>query len=202
MGSESGPSELDERVRALCTAGDHAGAATLLLRTLGGDVLRVVHARFHDETVSGEVFSRFAEDMWRGIASFSFRCSVRAWLFTLARNAGNRYLARELRRERKGLPLSAAGPLAGELERVRTATLAHLRTSNRTRVAELRAQLGEDEQLLLTLRVDRELDWREIAVVMLGDPDASASDVTREAARLRKRFQLVKDKLRRLLHGA
>ena len=197
--SQTRPSELDQRVQALCTVADHRAAATLLIGALGGDVMRVLHARFRDETVTGEVFSRFAEDMWSGLPSFAFRCSVRAWLFMLARNAGNRYLAREVRRERRQVPLSAAGPLAGELERVRTATLAHLRTSNRTRVAELRAQLSEEEQLLLTLRVDRELEWREIAVVMLGEPEASDDDLTREAARLRKRFQIVKEKLRRLL---
>ena len=201
MVSETGQSELDHRVRVLCEAGDYHAAATLMLGTLGGDVMRVLHARFHDETVTGEVFSRFAEDLWSGLTGFAFRCSVRAWVFMLARNAGNRYLARELRRERRGVPLSDAGPLAGELERVRTATLAYLRTENRTRVAELRAQLSEEDQLIVTLRIDRELDFREIAVVTLGEADASAEAVTREAARLRKRIQIVKERLRRLLRG-
>jgi RNA polymerase sigma-70 factor (ECF subfamily) len=49
------------------------------------------------------------------------------------------------------------------------------------------------------LRVDRQLDWREIAVVMDATKSGLAEDdVTREAARLRKRFQLVKDRLRSL----
>ncbi len=197
--TESGASELDVRVRALCEAGDLRGAATAVLQGLGGDVLRVLMARFRDEQTSGEVFSRFAEDLWVALPSFQFRCSVRAWVFTLARNAGNRYLARDLKKERLGVPLSQA-PLAGELERVRTATQAHLRTENKDRVSELRAQLSEEDQLIVTLRIDRQLDFREIALVTLGDVDASAEQVARETARVRKRVQLVKDKLRRMLN--
>jgi RNA polymerase sigma-70 factor (ECF subfamily) len=196
--TDSGLSELDPRVRALCAAGDLRAAATAIFATLASDVLRVLMARFRDEQVTGEVFSRFAEDLWVALPSFQFRCSVRAWVFTLARNAGNRYLAREVKKERRAVPLSDA-PLAGELERVRTATLAHLRTENRDRVSKLRAQLSEEDQLVLTLRIDRGLDFREIALVTLGDVDASQEQVAREAARLRKRLQLVKEKLRRLL---
>jgi RNA polymerase sigma-70 factor (ECF subfamily) len=196
--TESGPSQLDQRVRALCEGGDFRAAATEILNDLGGDVLRVLLARFHDDEVSGEVFSRFAENLWVALPSFAFRCSVRAWVFTLARNAGNRYLAREVKKDRLGVPLSQA-PLAGDLERLRTATLAHLRTENRDRVAELRAELSEEDQLVLTLRIDRGLDFREIALVTLGDIDTEQEQVTREAARLRKRVQLVKEKLRRML---
>jgi RNA polymerase sigma-70 factor (ECF subfamily) len=196
--TDSGLSELDPRVRALCEAGDLRAAATAIFAILASDVLRVLMARFRDEQVTGEVFSRFAEDLWVALPSFQFRCSVRAWVFTLARNAGNRYLAREVKKERRAVPLSDA-PLAGELERVRTATLAHLRTENKDRVSELRAQLSEEDQLVLTLRIDRGLDFREIALVTLGDVDASQEQVAREAARLRKRLQLVKEKLRRLL---
>jgi RNA polymerase sigma-70 factor (ECF subfamily) len=130
---------------------------------------------------------------------FQFRCSVRAWVFTLARNAGSRYLEREVKKQRAQLPLSGVPELAAPLQSLRTRTLAHLRTENRERVAQIRAQLSEVDQLLLTLRVDRELSFREIALVMLEDVDAADGTVTREEARLRKRFQLVKDKLRRLL---
>jgi RNA polymerase sigma-70 factor (ECF subfamily) len=55
--------------------------------------------------------------------------------------------------------------------------------------------------MLLVLRVDRRLDWNELARV-LGEAghDACVDPVSlaRESARLRKRFQLVKNKLREL----
>lgn len=191
--------ELDERVRALCTQGDLHAAASLMLAQLGPDVLRVIHARFRDAEVSGEVFARFAEALWRSLPQFEFRCSVRAYVFTLAKNTGSRFLARELRRERRALPLSAAGPLAAQVSALRTETRRHLRTASKDRVAKLRAALSDEDQLLLTLRIDRGLEFREIAVVVLEDPNAAEPEIKREAARLRKRLQLVKEKLKHLM---
>jgi hypothetical protein len=65
---------------------------------------------------------------------------------------------------------------------------------------ELREQLPLEDQTLLILRVDRQLPWRELALVM-HDGDAPAPEADQleiVAARLRKRFQAVKDKLRKL----
>lgn len=47
----------------------------------------------------------------------------------------------------------------------------------------------------VVLRVDRGLAWEELARVMLDDPAATSEALKRESARLRKRFQLVKEKL-------
>jgi RNA polymerase sigma-70 factor (ECF subfamily) len=50
--------------------------------------------------------------------------------------------------------------------------------------------------MLLVLRVDRGLAWEDIALTFLDDPEAaSEEDKKREAARLRKRFQIVKKRL-------
>ena len=70
------------------------------------------------------------------------------------------------------------------------------------RLASLRAELSETDQLLLMLRVDRELDFLEIALVFLGDEQASEAELKRETARLRKRFQLVKARLKRRWSGS
>jgi RNA polymerase sigma-70 factor (ECF subfamily) len=61
------------------------------------------------------------------------------------------------------------------------------------KVALLRERLSKEEQELLTLRVDRGLDWREVAEA-LGSAEA---DLGTAVARHRKRFQLVKAKLAR-----
>jgi RNA polymerase sigma-70 factor (ECF subfamily) len=56
--------------------------------------------------------------------------------------------------------------------------------------------------MLLVLRVDRNLEWNDLARVLAEGDDGTApladADVTREAARLRKRFQLLKEKLREM----
>jgi RNA polymerase sigma-70 factor (ECF subfamily) len=189
--------ELDLAVEAHCAAADHRAAATAILEALGAHVVRVIHARFHDDQSTAEVFSLFAEDLWLGLAKFRFECSVRAWVFLLARNAGNRYLARDLRKRRAQVPLSQAPELAAHAARIRTQTLLNLSTPREQRLNRLRSELSVDDQELLTLRVDRELDFAEIALVTLGDAQARAEEVTRESARLRKRFQLLKDRLRK-----
>ena len=64
----------------------------------------------------------------------------------------------------------------------------------------LRASLDVEDQELLMLRVDRSLPWDALVVVLRGEDEAplSADEQKRQTARLRKRFQLLKDKLREL----
>jgi RNA polymerase sigma-70 factor (ECF subfamily) len=63
--------------------------------------------------------------------------------------------------------------------------------------AEIRRSLDDDDQTLLVLRVDRDLAWRDIAIVLLGE-DAATEEVTKKAATLRKQFERVKERLRTL----
>ncbi|MGH7269838.1 MAG: hypothetical protein ACREJ3_05350, partial [Polyangiaceae bacterium] len=52
---------------------------------------------------------------------------------------------------------------------------------------------------LILLRVNRRLDWKEIARVMAHEGEAVSDGVlAREAARLRKRYQVAKDTLRKM----
>ena len=83
---------------------------------------------------------------------------------------------------------------------VRTATLSALRTENRSALERLRDELPEEDRALLILRIDRQLEWREIAIVLTATSKRieDAQVLTREAARLRKRFQLVVERLRAL----
>ena len=50
--------------------------------------------------------------------------------------------------------------------------------------------------MILVLRLDRGLSWNEVALVTLGEEGASAEALRRESARLRKRFQDLKEELR------
>lgn len=87
------------------------------------------------------------------------------------------------------------------VQALRTATLAYLRTEKRTRLHALRDGLPEEDRMLLVLRVNRAIRWLDLARVFAAKRAGTAleaSDLTREAARLRKRFQLVKERLRAL----
>lgn len=50
---------------------------------------------------------------------------------------------------------------------------------------------------MFVLRIDRKLPWHDLAHVFLEEASHSAERLKQEAARLRKRFHLVKDRLRR-----
>lgn len=193
------PDELDTKVRDLCERGELQAAASLVLSALGPDVLRLLYARFRDQERSAEVFSRFAEALWLALPKFEFRCTVRAFVFALAKHSGSRYLERELKRERRGVPLAEDHPLLAHVEGVRTRTAPHLRTEVKQRLSQLRQSLSHEDQLLLTLRVDRRLEFQEIALILLEDPAAPEELQKREAARLRKRLQLLKERLKRQL---
>ncbi len=190
---------LEHRIRALCEAGDKKRAATLLLEGYGREVFGFLIARLRDRDAASDVFSQFAEDLWRGLEGFRWQCTARVWSYTLARHAASRYIDDVRRRRGRNVPLSRAGPLSEIAEKIRTGTRAGARTETRSRIAQLRESLPVDDQTLLILRVNRKLGWKEIALVMLGDSEAPEDEaIEKESVRLRKRYQLAKDKLRQM----
>jgi RNA polymerase sigma-70 factor (ECF subfamily) len=190
---------LEQRIRALCETGDKKRAATLLLEGYGREVFGFLVARLRDREAASDVFSQFTEDLWRGLEGFRWQCSARVWSYTLARHAASRYIDDVRRRRGRNVPLSRAGPLSEIAERIRTGTRAGAQTEARSRIAQLRESLPVDDQTLLILRVNRKLGWREIAQIMLRDGESpNDEELAKEAARLRKRYQLAKDKLRQM----
>jgi RNA polymerase sigma-70 factor (ECF subfamily) len=186
----------ESAIRDACQAADFTQATTRALRLYGGDVLGYLVTFFRDHDTAGDAFSIFSEQLWETLPSFEWRCSVRTWCYRLARNAAIDVKRADGRRHTVGL--SAAPEVALLAAKTRTETLSALRTAKRTALESLRDELSEEDRTMLVLRVDRHLDWREIAVVMEGGIGDSDDALTREAARLRKRFQLVKDRLRAL----
>jgi RNA polymerase sigma-70 factor (ECF subfamily) len=79
--------------------------------------------------------------------------------------------------------------------RQRSTTGHHLRTEAKQRVRAMREQLDPDDQMLLLLRVDKGMCFRELALVM-DDERLQHDRVDAEAARLRKRFERIKTELR------
>lgn len=202
MGSAVRP-DVEDEARARAEKGDWDGAATAALRGYGQEILEVLVAMHRDEVDASEVWSLFAEGVWRGLPRFAWESTLRTWLYAVAKRCSLRYRRDERRRDARQAPLpegSQASILAADLKS-RTASI--LATTNRSRIAALRDSLPPADRLLLVLRVDRELAWQDLARVMHetegdGDGPLDDADVTREAARLRKRFQLVKERLHEL----
>jgi RNA polymerase sigma-70 factor (ECF subfamily) len=78
---------------------------------------------------------------------------------------------------------------------VRSETLSFLRSEKQTALQKLRDELPEDERMLLILRVDRRMDWNQIARVLTDETEGDA--LASAAARLRKRFQLLGARLKK-----
>jgi RNA polymerase sigma-70 factor (ECF subfamily) len=184
--------ELEEQMRSLRAAGDLAGVAEKAVQGYGPEVLGFLVTLLRDEDDASEVFSQACEDLWAGLARFEGRSSLRTWFYTLARHAASRLRRSPQRRPGRRVALTEISEVA---EQVRSLTLPHLRTEVKDRFAAIRDALSEDDRALLVLRVDRDMSWRDIAAVFSPD-DGSQEELTRVTARLRKRFQLVKDDIR------
>lgn len=179
---------MEREVRRLAEVGDRAGAATRAIEGYGPEVLGYLCATLGDRALADDAFADVAEALWRALPGFAWRSSVRTLVYALARNVRVDLVRRERVRRRRAAPLSEAAEVA---ERVRTRTATMARTEAREGVARLREELAPDDRELLVLRVDRAMAWAEIAAILAPDDDPA-----RAAARLRKRFQLVKDEIR------
>jgi RNA polymerase sigma-70 factor (ECF subfamily) len=165
-------------------------AVTLALRGYGPQILGYLSVMLGNGDAAGDAFGQFAERLWRGLPGFRRASSLRTWAYRIAWNCAQDALRDPFRRRARTL---------GSSERSRRAapgsSLPHWqRTPAKLRLAELRQKLRPCEQTLLVLRLDRGLSWREVAAVLAEEGRAPPSE-----AALRKRFEALKDKLRRLL---
>jgi len=193
---------LETEVQHACLRGDFTAAVTLLLENVGPKVLAFLLQRLGNESDAREVFSMFSEDLWRALPRFEWRCTVRGFSFALARCAAIRYRKQAHQRRERRLPLSEVS-LSNLVESVRERTLAHLRTEVKSQMREIFQQLPEDDRALLSLRIDQNLGFRELALTLEYSGEMpSDEELTRAAARVRKRFQLLKQRVRHMAQAA
>lgn len=188
--------EFDERVHARIAEGALAEAATLTLREYGAEIFGFL-AGIVGERDADEVLSAFSERLWRALEDFEGRCSVRTWCYVLARHELGRFRRGQRRHANRRVPISQ---YKEALEAVRTVSRSTFATANRQKLARLREDLPDDDRTLLILRIDRNLAWDDIALAFSDAPEAMTADEKKKvAARLRKRFQLIKQRLKQQL---
>lgn len=176
--------ELEARILANLDAGDVDGAATLAVRGYGPEIFGYLAGVLRNDAHAADAFSIFSENVWHGLSTFERKASLRTWAYKVAFGAAMRIVRDPERRRAVPLTSTQASRVAAE---VRSETAAHLRTETKSAIRDLRAALTQEEQTLLILRVDRDLEWREVAIVLEA-----------EEATLRKRFERVKEKLKKL----
>lgn len=185
---------LERDVRADCARGAFAEATHRTIAGLGPEIHMFVYGVLRDAHEADEVFSLWSERVLLGLPTFEWGSSLRTWAYAIARNLASNH-RRGLRR-RRVLPGADSAVIEQLEQEVRSATRPYLRTESKDTLARIRATLPPDDRALLVLRVDRELDWNAIAEVMHDGPSPlDAAGRTREAQRLRKRFQLLKERL-------
>ena len=192
------PVALENELRAHCEAGRLHDAASLLVRSYGSELFGfLMTAHSGDESEASEVFSQLTAALWRGLPGFAWNSSARTWAYAIAHKLTLKR-RRDAARHRRRVADVRPSSLERIAERVRTETASFLRTEKRTRLQALRDSLSEEDRLLLLLRVDRGLSWNEVARVLSDDEALDEPGLAKEAARHRKRYQLVKDRLREM----
>lgn len=189
----------ERAIRAEIDVGDFTKAATKALEVYGQELLGFLITRLRSAHDGEEAYALFTEDFWKGLPKFAFHCTARGWMYTLACHAANRYTTSPERKRARQQARASEAPLSDLVQSARSETEAHRRTDVKNRVRALRELLTDDDQLLLLLYVDRRLPWREIALMVHPEIDARDNEeLTRLAARLRKRFERVKTELKTL----
>lgn len=187
---------IDEEVRALLAAGRHREALTRTLEAYGRELMGFIVPFFKAKHDAEDVFAILSERLWDSFLSSSFRwhCSLRTWTYVIARNETARFRTGERRRGAGRVPLSEIADIIAIA--TTKARVADTSSERREKFARLRAELTPDEQALLTLRVDRELSWDDVALAFMADSGACDEEARkREAARLRKRYELIRKRL-------
>jgi RNA polymerase sigma-70 factor (ECF subfamily) len=169
-------------------AGDLEGAASSIVRAYGPQLLGYLRAILPAEAAE-EAFAVFCEFLWVGLPAFRREAAALTWTYHLAWGAARRVLEDPYRRRAEVLTSGVASALVAQ---ARTTTAAHLKAETAKQLEALRAELDLEEQTLLVLRIDRDLSWSEIARAMDDDESAAVQ------ARLRKRYERLVEKIRRL----
>jgi len=173
------------RVQQLVDAGDVSAGATEALRALGPEILRFLRSVLRDEEDAADAFSHFAENLWKGLPSFRGHSSLRTWAFRVAWNSAMNLRTDAWHRRGRRFATGEASQLA---EEIRTKTAVRVERQ-RDELEKLRQSLSPEDQSLLTLRLDREFSWEEIAEIL------STSGAPVQALTLMKRFERLKKRL-------
>jgi len=186
------PDPREVELQALVASGQLERATEATLRAYGPELIGWLCSILPGEAEAHDAFSWMAEQLWRSLPRYAARCSLRTWCYMLARSGASRVRGRAHRAHEE--LVSHIPSLAHAVTHVwNTTQRADVQRQNI--YAELRASLDADDETLLVLRVDRDLAWRDIAQVLLGE-DASDDDLIRRAAALRKQFERIKLQLR------
>jgi RNA polymerase sigma-70 factor (ECF subfamily) len=166
---------------------DLSGTMVSLVRAYGAELRAFLYTVLGDDDAADEVCAQAWENVWRALPRLAEPPS-RGFAYKVAWNAALDFRKNAYRRRVRRLQTSEISHIAEEIKSSLSERLARS-----DRIERLRAALEPDEQALLTLRLDRELSWREIADILSTDEQPLGD------ALIRKRYERLKHKLRLLI---
>jgi RNA polymerase sigma-70 factor (ECF subfamily) len=182
----------DALATALLAAGRRRAAAEAVIRANGSRIRPYLLAVLRDADIADDAYSIWCEWVLNGIASYRGDAPLRTWAYGVAHNAARRVADDVFRRRR--CSLSRVGSRIVH----RTSSSARERERAGRALDAIRARLSLDEQGLLALRIDHALDWEAVASILSPQPGEGPTN----AAALRKRFERLKARIRRLAREA
>ena len=180
----------DALATTLLGAGKTRAAAEEVIRAHGPRIKLYLLALLREPDVADDAYSVWCEWILAAVGRYQGASSLRTWAFGVAHNAARRVRDDAFRRRRCSLSRAGVSRTAARITSSR---------ERRERAAQLleaiRARLSLDDQGLIALRLEHGLAWRSIAAILSGGEPVSA-------AALRKRFERLKDRIRRLAREA
>ena len=187
---------IDARIIEHLEAQAYEEAAEIAITEYGPGIFGMYMGVFHDEAAAQDAFQQFSVQLWQSLPSFQNRSAFFTWAFTIARRTISRSLNRPELRVEQRLPTLQERNLQARW--ARTSTAEWRNTATRNRFEAMCAELDPEERTLVMLRIDQEMSWKEIAVVIADDDEPlDGAAVTRSASALRKRFERIKNKMRK-----
>jgi RNA polymerase sigma-70 factor, ECF subfamily len=180
-------SEVDTRIRGLLAAGYPHAAAEVALRSLGPGFFQYVRALAPDEAEAADAYSALAESLVGELPALPRDISLRSWALRLATREAFDVRASPWCRRTRRVTSRRAADLAG---RVRLGFEIPVGERHPT-LDRLRRELSLEDQALVALRVDQQLSWLEVPVVLVGS-SAGAEPVELSMLLERAKERLVK----------
>lgn len=184
--------DLDATLVRMLADGRFEQVATLAIDAYGAELHGFLIHAMGNRAEAGDVFSDVVEKFWRELPRFAARCSMRTWLYLLAKHTMVSYR----RSPWNGARRTGDTRIDAAIDHARSQTPPWQCTDVKDRWRAIRDTIASDDRALLVLRIDRGMEWRDIARVTLGELEPEPGALARETARLRKRFELLKKQLR------
>ncbi len=178
LSREKGEQEISQAL----ARGEHRDAAHRLVRLYGDEMFRFCVHTLANPADGEELAQEVLTAACRSLPRFRGRSTLRTWLYRVARNKLTDFYQRQGRGPRKTLPYETVELADSDPDAEAEMVL----VQRRQRLARALSSLGPEDRQVLSLRVDQELPYAEIARILGVRTGAAKMRVARAVQRLQE----------------